>query len=102
MHMIEPEPNAPLLIRIVKYPYRQEVSYGRRRKMFDAGLQTRDRTEPREAPMRAGRAFRGQAIVGNPVKALDLHPTPLSAPPNVDEWLSAVGPRTLPDLPGEA
>jgi len=97
--LVEPEPNAPLLIRIVKYPYRQETHRGRRRKVFEAGVQARSRLEQRELPMRAGRAFKGEPIVGNPIKALDIHPAPLAAPPGVDEWLASVD-RRLDSQPG--
>lgn len=89
--LVEVEPNAPLLIRIVKYPYRQETHRGRRRQVFEAGLEARTRLQEREAPMRAGRAFKGDPIVGNPIKALSIHPAPLPPPPGVDEWLQSVG-----------
>lgn len=95
----EPEPNAPLLIRIVRYPYRQETHRGRRRQVFEAGLQVREKLDAREAPMRSARDYRGDAITGNPIKALGIHPSPLAPPPSIEEWLGAVGPRDLPARP---
>lgn len=89
-HTIEPEPNAPLLIRIVKYPYQQEVSYARRRRVYEPSMVVRDRLEPRPTPVADVREFRDQGFMGNPVKAIDLHPAPLPPPPPVDAWLSSV------------
>lgn len=90
----DPSPNAPLLIRIVRYPYRQETHRGRRRTVFQAGMPRRQHAEQREAPMRSAMVFRGDAVYGNPIKALDIHPSPLPPPPSVDSWLA-----TAPDRP---
>lgn len=100
--IVEPEPNAPLLIRIVRYPYKEETHRGRRRRLYDASRE-RPAAELREQPMRSAMVFKGEPIYGNPIRALDIHPAPLPAPPPVDDWLAAVGVRPdLPPMPGGA
>ncbi len=83
--------NAPLLIRIVKYPYEQDVTSGRRRQVFEPVSMERDRLQPRPAPVTEVRALRDEPFFGNPFKALAIHPEPLAPPPGVDEWLDSVG-----------
>ncbi|TVQ89442.1 MAG: hypothetical protein EA397_15395 [Deltaproteobacteria bacterium] len=89
--MVEPEPNAPLLIRIVRDPYEEVPRGPRRKKLYDPiRLGGRER-EQREPPARDARAHRGEPTVGNPLKTLELHPVPLAPPPPVDEWLASRG-----------
>lgn len=84
------EPNAPLLIRIVRDPYTQEVTSGRRRKLFEAGMVVRKKVV-RPAPVGEARELRSGFVQGNPVKRLAIHPQPLPPPPSVDEWLASRG-----------
>ena len=86
------EPNAPLLIRIVRDPYRQEVSRGRRVTLFESGLAQRLKVV-RPPPVAEVRQARGALFQGNPIKALAIHPPPLPPPPSVDEWLATRGVR---------
>ncbi|MFK7929743.1 MAG: hypothetical protein AB8H79_16240 [Myxococcota bacterium] len=86
--LVDTSPNAPLLIRIVKEPYRQEVARGRRRKLFDAGMSVRSKFV-RARPVVEAREHREGFIQGNPIRALNIHPPPLAAPPSVDEWLAS-------------
>ena len=87
--MVDPSPNAPLLIRVVRYPYAETVSRGRRRRYREVVSAVTDRNEPRPRPVADVRAARDQPPMGNPVKALSIHPEPLAPPPTVDAWLAS-------------
>jgi hypothetical protein len=90
-NMIEPEPNAPLLKRIVKYPYEEVCRGPVRRKTGNSVRTAIVRLEPRKPPMVEGRSAIGDLIVGNPIRGLNIHPVPLASPPSVEEWLASKG-----------
>lgn len=87
--MVDPSPNAPLLIRVVRYPYAETVARGRRRRYRDAAREMTVRNTPRPHPVADVRAARDEPPLGNPVKALSIHPEPLAPPPSVDAWLAS-------------
>ena len=85
---IECGPNAPLLIRIVKYPYAEDVVRPRRKTVFEGGLSEREaRARNTPSPLPAARAAFGPITGGNPLRAFPIRHTPLRIP-TVDEWLS--------------
>lgn len=84
--LADPAPNAPLLKRVVKNPYAEEV---RRPVRVDSGRsarEAREQLEGRAPPMREGTEARGDRPVGGPLKHLDLRPG-RAALPTVDDWL---------------
>lgn len=83
----EAAPNAPLLIRIVRYPYEQEVHRGRRIKHDWHDRVHRQAHEVSEPPMRLAAEAKGDVIRGNPLRSLGLHLEPLPALPSVEDWL---------------
>jgi len=89
--MPEPEPNAPLLIRIVRDPYVETPGWARRIKLFEPVQVGGRELVSRGHPVAESRAERGDPVAGNPLKTLALHPEPLSPPPPVDAWLATRG-----------
>jgi hypothetical protein len=89
--LIDPGPNAPLLIRIVRDPYAETPGSTRRRHLFEPRERGRLELERRGPPVAESRAHRGEPTTGNPVKTLELHPQPLPPPPPVDAWLATRG-----------
>lgn len=87
----DPRPNAPLLIRIVRYPYGLAATRGRRQAAFVAGLVAREGLLERPAILAEARAARGEVVVGNPIRKNPTRVERLAPIPTVAEWLG--GPR---------
>ncbi len=85
----DPTPNAPLLKRIVRYPYRLETTYGRRFRVFEAGMIAREHIHSLPPAARVARAARGEMVWGNPLRQ---EPPRLARRviPSVAEWLAGV------------
>lgn len=95
-HTPEPEPNAPLLKRVIRQhlSFRDPMQYSHRRntvtKRFRLSEVGRVRTEN---PMRTTRERFGRVLLGNPLRAVALgRPEPRETP-SVEEWLSNRGVR---------
>lgn len=89
--LFEPEPNAPLLIRIVRDPYEETPRGPRRVRLYEPiRVGGRERIL-RPPPVAQSRDLRGEPVTGNPLRTLALHPAPLAPPPPVDAWLTSRG-----------
>jgi hypothetical protein len=84
-------PNAPLLKRVVKYPYPMHVDRRMARTKFQLGLDNLPSRVPLERAMKVGQDSRGRLIQGNPFKGLDVRPMVRTRPPSVNEWLTVRG-----------
>lgn len=85
----DPRPNAPLLIRIVRYPYALKTERGRRHTAFEAGVQKREGLLDRPYILREAREARGEPVQGNPIKAVPTKVPRLQAVPSVADWLES-------------
>jgi len=83
--MASPAPNAPLLKRIVRYPYREHTASGRRTKVFEPIQMTRLDTSIEHA-VQIVRDLRDPIALGNPLRVIDRNRVP-RAIPTVAEWL---------------
>jgi hypothetical protein len=84
----EPGPNAPLLKRIVKYPYTFSELGRPRRVPVPMGLDERETREAFPRPMAMVATFRGVRVSGGPLKSLALRVKPLTKAPSIEIWLS--------------
>lgn len=84
----KPWPNAPLLKRLVRYPYRQHTTDGRRQTIHEPVPWDAARLEERDPVSSALRGLREALRGGSPLRQ---EPTPRPAMPPVptlDAWLS--------------
>lgn len=88
---LDPGPNAPLLKRIVKYPYALEEIGRPRRSVLYSGPSAREQRMPVPHPIELVREFVGERILGNPLKRNSLRPEPLGKVPSVEAWLEGRG-----------
>ena len=88
---LEPGPNAPLLKRIVKYPYALEEVGRSIRVAVPKGLSAREKRESLPKPMQMAAAFRGVRRTGGPLKGNSLRPKPLPKVPSIEAWLTEKG-----------
>lgn len=87
--MASPSPNAPLLKRIVRYPYREHVARGRRLQVFQPIERTRLDTTI-ESAVKIVRDLRDPIALGNPLRVIDRSRVSRDAcvVPSVDQWLA--------------
>lgn len=84
---VRPEPNAPLLKRLARYPYRHDARGPvRQQTRSEIPWKELERME-REAPSMIYREARGELILGSPMKRIDHRPT-TPARPSADAWLA--------------
>ena len=88
---LDPGPNAPLLKRIVKYPYALEEIGRPRRSVLYSGLNAREQRTPVPHPIAMVHEFVGERIQGNPLKRNSLRPKPLDKVPSIESWLKGRG-----------
>lgn len=88
---LDPGPNAPLLKRIVKYPYAMDDIGRPRRTVLYTGLGARQKRSPVPRPIAWVREFVGDRVMGNPLKRNSLRPKPLDKVPSVEAWLKGRG-----------
>lgn len=83
-------PNAPLLKRLVRYPFRLHTSWARRSTLFEPASATPLRVDFPEPAMRVAIAARGPVLPGNPLRGASTgyRPGQRGAVPTVDEWLT--------------
>ena len=87
-HLGKPWPNAPLLKRLVRYPYRQHTASGRRLKVVEPIPWDACRLEGREPVSSALVGLREELKGGSPLRA-DPAPKPaMPTIPSVDDWLA--------------
>lgn len=90
--VVKTSPNAPLLKRLVRYPFKLSGTQGKRSAWRTVLQADERRRAPRMAPAMIVRAERDPLIVGNPLRTLERRPG--RAPiPTVDAWLSSGGAR---------
>lgn len=88
---LDPSPNAPLLKRIVKYPYALD-SVGRSvRVPLPKGLSQREKLQVLPRAMATAMKFRGLRISGSPLKGCSLKPSRLQKVPSIELWLTEKG-----------
>lgn len=88
---LDPGPNAPLLKRIVKYPYALEEIGRPRRSVLYKGLGDREQRSPVPHPIAFAREYVGDRVMGNPLKRYSLRPKPLDKAPSIELWLKGRG-----------
>jgi hypothetical protein len=84
---VDPRPNAPLLKRLVRYPYRLYTGRPHRRRLVEPFTATHLRVEFPMPAARVAREARGRMVMGNPLRA---HPSRVwrrEGLPSVDDWL---------------
>ena len=86
------EPNAPLLIRIVRDPYQEDVTYARRIELFEPISRVRARLELTEPLMQVAGRERNLEYLGNPFRKCPLGPIPRPRV-SVEAWISSKGAR---------
>lgn len=91
-NLAKTSPNAPLLKRLVRYPFKLSGTQGKRSSWRTALQADERRREPRLSPTMIVRSERDPLIVGNPVRTLSHHPA-REALPTVDAWLASGGAR---------
>jgi len=87
--MASPAPNAPLLKRIVRYPYREHTARGRRLQVFEPIALVRLDTTI-ESAVKIVRDLRDPIALGNPLRVIDRsRVSPDSRViPSVEQWLA--------------
>ena len=88
---VDAGPNAPLLKRVVKYPYRYDELARPRRTKFEIGLSSRMKREAFPRPIQILETYRGPRVVGNPLRNYSFRADPLQRPPSVQRWLDVRG-----------
>ena len=83
-----PRPNAPLLKRIVRYPYRLETTSGRRFQLFEPAISERQRVESSAPAMRLAREACGRVTTGNPLRTYPTRVPRQRTLPSVNDWLA--------------
>ena len=86
--MAEPSPNAPLLKRMVRYPYRQELTWARREQVFEPLSLVDWGLDDRPLAFREAQAERGSQTNGNPLKTHTFRVETRRSTPSVSEWLA--------------
>lgn len=84
---VRPEPNAPLLKRIVRYPYRLHTTFPRRHKVFEAAMVKRERVGCTRPAARVSQEARGVAVTGNPLRTAPTGYRRRGPLPTVTDWL---------------
>lgn len=84
---VRPEPNAPLLKRIVRYPYRLHTTQGRRTQVFEPVVVARDRAQATPPSGRVAAEARGTLPMGNPLRTASTGYRRRGKLPTVEEWL---------------
>jgi len=87
-HIADPWPNAPLLKRVVRYPFALHVRAPQRQPGRDAVPWEALQRETTGSPMVAALAERGELIWGNPLKAVPTQVERLPRHQGVDAWLA--------------
>jgi hypothetical protein len=87
----KPWPNAPLLKRLVRYPYRQHTASGRRTKIADPIPWDACRLETREPVSTALIELRAALKGGNPLRTEPAPRAGMPVIPSVDDWLTRDG-----------
>jgi len=82
----DPLPNAPLLKRIVRYPYRLETTYARRSRLYDPLSAIHERLQSLPPVSRLLAESHGPVTLGNPLRSHPLGVEPRTRP-SVEEWL---------------
>jgi hypothetical protein len=97
----QPRPNAPLLKRLVRHPFKMYGVQGKRTAVRSPVPWAELKRDRLQSVFRAAQADRGQLIFGNPVRAYDRIPA-VPALPTVDQWLAsaAPAPRRAPPAGG--
>lgn len=83
---VDPAPNAPLLKRIVRYPYRLHPERGIRIVSFESPTFDRGRVESSAPAIREARTWRARATFGSLLRG-PSRPTRREARPTVEAWL---------------
>jgi hypothetical protein len=91
--VVEPRPNAPLLKRLVRYPFALHGTQPRRHTLMEAVPWGAHGAQPREPVSASFDDLRGGPAVGNPLRAVPTRPPRLGARPTVAEWLDSRGSR---------
>jgi hypothetical protein len=87
-NLAKTSPNAPLLKRLVRYPFKLSGTQGKRSSWRTALQADERKREPRQSPAMIVRSERDPLIVGNPVRTLAHRPS-REALPTVDAWLAS-------------
>jgi len=82
-----PRPNAPLLKRLVRYPYRLHTGRPHRRQLVEPFLSARLRVESSMPAARIAQEARGRMVMGNPLRAYPTRLYRRAGLPSVDDWL---------------
>jgi hypothetical protein len=77
---IEAEPNAPLLIRLVRDPYSLELGSMQKSRIRESTASESRQADPFPSAMKEWRKVRFTGFTGNPVKGLAIGPQPRKSP----------------------
>ncbi len=83
----DPAPNAPLLKRLVRYPYRQEIQRGRRVTLLEGPNRPQKSVDSFASGVREARAWRVRVAFANPLRAEQPPRVERRERPSVEEWL---------------
>jgi hypothetical protein len=84
---VEAGPNAPLLKRLVRYPYRLDTGRPRRHRLIEPFSMGSRRLELSTPAGQAAREARGRVVLGNPLRAFPSRAWRREGLPSVDDWL---------------
>lgn len=86
-NVVQASPNAPLLKRLVRYPYALHAVQPRRSTVAEPIPWDALAREPREAVSAVMASVRGERIQGNPLRAVPTRVPRLLPIPTADAWL---------------
>lgn len=87
----DPRPNAPLLKRLIRYPYRLYTGRPQRVVVFEPISRAPDRVESLQPAMRGAREALGTLVTGNPLRREPTGYQRREGLPSVDDWLLGGG-----------
>lgn len=87
----DPRPNAPLLKRLVRYPYRLDTGRPRRETLVEPYSAVRPRVEPSLRAARVAQEARGRMGNGNPLRACPTKVRRREGLPSIEDWLGGEG-----------
>ena len=90
----QPRPNAPLLKRLVRHPFKMYGSQGRRTVVRSAVPWSELQRVRLVSAFRSAQADRGQIIFGNPVRGYDRLPR-VPKLPTIADWLASRSSRSV-------